>query len=104
MWPRVNHHSGGSRNDKTLGLVLAMPSIIETRNYFRVKRTVLISRPVTCSSPQRWCRTFLSLSCAVAVLVAELAALPHIAYARAYAPFVALPLVRSQQNHLMVRA
>jgi len=81
-----------------------MPSIIETRNYFRVKRTVLISRPVTCSSPQRWCRTFLSLSCAVAVLVAELAALPHIAYARAYAPFVALPLVRSQQNHLMVRA
>src|SRR4030095_12168299 len=77
---------------------------MKTRNYFHVKRTVLISRPVTCSSPQRWCRTFLSISCAVAVLVAELAALPQLVYARADTRFVALPLVRSRQNHLMVRA
>ena len=38
------------------------------------------------------------------VLVAELAAMPQLAYARADAHFVALPLVRSRQNHLMVRA
>jgi predicted aspartyl protease len=37
-------------------------------------------------------------------LVAELGAMPRVAYARADAHFVALPLVRSRQNHLMVRA
>src|SRR5437016_13184090 len=74
------------------------------RNCFHVKRTVLISRPVTCSSQRRVCRTFLSISCAAVVLIAELAAMPQVTYARADAHFVALPLVRSRQNHLMVRA
>jgi Aspartyl protease len=37
-------------------------------------------------------------------LVAELTAMPQVAYARPDAHFVALPLVRSRQNHLMVRA
>jgi predicted aspartyl protease len=38
------------------------------------------------------------------VLVAELTAMPRVTYARADANFVALPLVRSRQSHLMVRA
>jgi predicted aspartyl protease len=65
---------------------------------------MLISRPVTCSSQRRLWRTFLSISSAAVVLVAELAAMPQVTYARADAHFVAIPLVRSQQNHLMVRA
>jgi predicted aspartyl protease len=65
---------------------------------------MLISRPVTCSSQRRLWRTFLSISCAVLVLVAELAAVPQVTYARTGTQFVALPLVRSRQNHLMVRA
>jgi hypothetical protein len=92
------------RNEKTHGLPLAKPSILKTRNCFHVKRTVLISRPVTCSSQRRLCRTFLSVSCAAVVLVAELAAMPQVTYARADTRFVALPLVRSRQNHLRVRA
>jgi predicted aspartyl protease len=92
------------RNDKTLGLLFGKQSIVETRNYFHVKGTVLISRPVTCSSPQRWCRTFLSISTAVAVLVAASAVMPQVTYARTDTRFVAIPLVRSRQNHLMVRA
>jgi predicted aspartyl protease len=74
------------------------------RNRFRVKGTVLISRPVTCSSQRRLWRTFLSISCAVTVLITEVAAVPQVAYARGDTRFVALPLVRSRQNHLMVRA
>jgi predicted aspartyl protease len=103
-WRRVNHHSGVPRNDKTLGLQFAKPAIIQTRNYFRVKGTVLLSRPVTCSSQRRLWRTFLSMSSAAVVLIAELAAMPQVSYARADARFVAIPLVRSRQNHLMVRA
>jgi len=77
---------------------------LKERNCFHVNGTMLISRPVTSSSQQRWCRAFLSISCAALVLVAELAAMPQISYARADAHFVALPLVRSRQNHLMLRA
>src|SRR4029434_3338355 len=92
---------------------------LKMRNCFRVKRTVLISRPVTCSIQRRSCRTFLSISCAAVVLVAELTAMPRVTYARADAHSVplplctharadancvALPLVRSRQSHLMVRA
>ncbi len=65
---------------------------------------MLISRPVICSSQRRLWRTFLSISSAAVVLVAELAAMPQVTYARADTHFVALPLVRSRQNHLMVRA
>jgi predicted aspartyl protease len=38
------------------------------------------------------------------VLIAEVAAVPQVAYARANTYFEAIPLVRSRQNHLMVRA
>jgi len=44
------------------------------------------------------------MSSAAVVLIAELAAIPQVSYARADARFVAIPLVRSRQNHLMVRA
>jgi predicted aspartyl protease len=46
----------------------------------------------------------LSILCAAVVLVAELAAMPHVTYGRADTRFEALPLVRSRQSHLMVRA
>jgi predicted aspartyl protease len=46
----------------------------------------------------------LSISCAALALVAELIATPQVTYARADTHFEALPLVRSRQNHLMVRA
>ena len=82
---------------------LRWPLILKTRNCFHVKRTVLLSRRVTCSNQRRLCRT-LSILCAALVLVAGLTAVPQITYARADARFVALPLVRSRQNHLMVRA
>jgi len=59
---------------------------------------------MTHSSQLRLWRTLLSVSSAAVVLFAELAAVPQVAYARADPPFVALPLVRSRQSHLMVRA
>lgn len=49
-------------------------------------------------------RTLLSISCAALVLVAELAVVPQPTYARAATQFEAIPLVRSRQNHLMLRA
>src|SRR4030095_16192988 len=103
MWGKVNHHPGVPRNEKPPAPPLPKPSILKTRNCFHVKRTVLISRPVTCSSQRPLCRTFLSTLCAAVVLVVELTATPQVTYARD-ANFVALPLVRSRQNHLMVRA
>src|SRR5215813_11676507 len=42
--------------------------------------------------------------CAALALVIELAAAPHGAFARATPQFEALPLVRSRQNHLLLRA
>jgi predicted aspartyl protease len=59
---------------------------------------------VTSSSQQRFCRTFLSIAGSAAVLVAELIATAQVTYARADTHFEAIPLVRSRQNHLMVRA
>ena len=49
-------------------------------------------------------RKCLSASCAALALIVELAAAPQLAYARATPRFEAVPLVRSQQNHLLVRA
>src|SRR5262249_15942924 len=42
--------------------------------------------------------------CAAVALVIEVIATPHGAFARTTTEFEALPLVRSQQNHLLVRA
>src|SRR6201987_216374 len=52
------------------------------------------------SSVRKCCSVF----CAVVALAIELAVAPRGAYARASAQFEALPLVRSRQNHLLVRA
>src|SRR5215470_17004748 len=49
-------------------------------------------------------RTFLSICCAAVLLFLESTAAPQSACARATAQFEALPLVRSRQNHLLVRA
>jgi len=49
-------------------------------------------------------RKFLSILCTSAALVAELPAAPQQSSARATPQFEALPLVRSRQNHLIVRA
>jgi predicted aspartyl protease len=49
-------------------------------------------------------RRFLLGSSAALALVIELASLPQAAFARSNTHFEALPLVRSQQNHLLVRA
>lgn len=65
---------------------------------------MLISRPVTFSKQLRSGRVLSSILCAAVALAAELGAVPQIAHARANTHFEALPLVRSRQNHLMVRA
>ena len=65
---------------------------------------MLISRPVPISNHLSFVRKFLAIFCAALALIVELAAAPRGAYARATAQFEALPLVRSRQNHLLVRA
>jgi predicted aspartyl protease len=65
---------------------------------------VLISRPVPISNHLSFARKFLSVSCAAVAVIVELAIAPQGAYARATPQFEALPLVRSRQNHLLVRA
>ena len=52
----------------------------------------------------RRARWFLSASCAALALVSNFVALPQAAFARTSTHFEALPLVRSRQNHLLVRA
>lgn len=49
-------------------------------------------------------RKCLSASCGALALIVELAAAPQFAYARATPRFEAVPLMRSRQNHLLVRA
>ena len=49
-------------------------------------------------------RGLLWVCCAALALVIELAAAPHGAFARTEPQFEALPLVRSRQNHLLLRA
>jgi len=65
---------------------------------------VLISRPVPISNHLSFVRKFLSIFCAALTVIVELAVAPQGVYARATPQFEALPLVRSRQNHLLVRA
>ena len=65
---------------------------------------MLISRPVPISNHLSFVRKFLSIFCAALAVIIELAAAPRGAFARATPQFEALPLVRSRQNHLLVRA
>ena len=65
----------------------------------------VILRRVTLPNHSLFSRRLLSILCAAAALVAELPAASQPASARATtAQFEALPLVRSRQNHLLVRA
>jgi len=65
---------------------------------------VLISRPVPISTQLSFVRKSLSIFCVALALIVESAAAPQFAYARATPRFEAMPLVRSRQNHLLVRA
>ena len=65
---------------------------------------MLISRPVPISTQLSFVRKSLSIFCVALALIVEIAAAPQFAYARATPRFEALPLVRSRQNHLLVRA
>jgi predicted aspartyl protease len=65
---------------------------------------VLLSRPVTFSKELRFDRVISSVVCAAVALIAGSVAVPQVARARTATHFEALPLVRSAQNHLMVRA
>src|SRR6516225_8087391 len=49
-------------------------------------------------------RRLLWFCCAALGLAIELISVPHVAFARTTAQFEALPLVRSRQNHLLLRA
>src|SRR6266513_3022627 len=56
------------------------------------------------SNHQSSVRKCCSFFCAVVALAIELAVAPRGAYSRVATQFEALPLVRSRQNHLLVRA
>lgn len=75
-----------------------MPEIsnLKRKIVLRVKRNRVVSRSLM--------RKWLSISCAALALIVELAGAPRSANARATPRFEALPLVRSLQNHLLVRA
>src|SRR5690348_15343680 len=103
---RVNHHSTVLRNAKKSRV---RPSILAERlnhnKCLRVKRNRVVSRRAMTSSHFSFARRVAVISSAVMALVLELTiALPNV-FARATIPqFEALPLVRSRQSHLLVRA
>src|SRR5438067_1230294 len=77
---------------------------LKCKSGYAKKGTVLISRPVPISNHLSLVRRFFSIFCAALAVIVELAIAPQGAYARATPQFEALPLVRSQQNHLLLRA
>ena len=81
---------------KIAALAFAQNQQFKTQNCLRVKRNRVVSRSLM--------RKWLSISCAALALIVELAGAPRSADARATPRFEALPLVRSLQNHLLVRA
>src|SRR5262249_21338559 len=64
----------------------------------------VISPPPMTSNHLLRARRLLSVCCAALALVVEFTATPYAAFARTTARFEALPLVRSRQNHLLLRA
>ena len=81
---------------KIAALAFAQNQQFKTQNCLRVKRNRVVSRSLM--------RKWLSISCAALALIVELTGAPRSADARATPRFEALPLVRSLQNHLLVRA
>jgi len=69
-----------------------------------IKRNRVISAARMISNHLASVRKFLSIWCAAVTLVVGLTGAPRIVYARQTTQFEALPLVRSRQNHLLVRA
>src|SRR5206468_862233 len=76
----------------------------ETQKCLRLKKNRVNLRRAMISNHLSFARKCFSLFCAAVALVIELAAVPQRADARATTQFEALPLVRSRQNHLLVRA
>src|SRR5436309_15070325 len=76
----------------------------ETQKCLRLKKNRVNLRRAMISNHLSFVRKCFSLFCAAVALVIELGAVPQRADARATTQFEALPLVRSRQNHLLVRA
>jgi hypothetical protein len=70
----------------------------------RENRKRVVSPPPMASNHLLHARRLLWIFCAALGLVIELAAAPNGAFARTASQFEALPLVRSRQNHLLLRA
>src|SRR5258705_13932147 len=70
----------------------------------RKKRKRVVSPPPMTSNHLLRARRLMWVCGATLGLVIELAATPHGAFARTTSQFEALPLVRSRQNHLLLRA
>jgi predicted aspartyl protease len=104
IWPRVNHHSTVSCNVKKLRFSGFGRSTDSNVKMFTPKTEACNLRRAMISNHLSSVRKFLCISCAAVTLVIELVAAPHAVYARATTQFQALPLVRSRQNHLLVRA
>jgi predicted aspartyl protease len=90
-----------SCNAKKLWLSLLVEA---TQKRLRKKRKCVNLRRAMISNHLSFVRKYQSILCAAVVLVLELAGAPRATYARATTQFEALPLVRSRQNHLLVRA
>jgi len=76
---------------------------VKRKNVYALKNRVNLRRAMI-SNHLSFVRKCFSLFCAAVALVIELGAAPQRADARATTQFEALPLVRSRQNHLLVRA
>ncbi len=76
---------------------------MKRKNVYALRNRVNLRRAMI-SNHLSFVRKCFSLFCAAVALVIELAAAPQRADARATTQFEALPLVRSRQNHLLVRA
>src|SRR5204863_10171633 len=77
--------------------------LVKRKNVYALKNRVNLRRAMI-SNHLSFVRKCFSLFCAAVALVIELGAVPQRADARATTQFEALPLVRSRQNHLLVRA
>jgi predicted aspartyl protease len=94
-----------SCNAKKLWLsLLVEPSKLKRKSVYAKKRKCVNLRRAMISNHLSFRRKYQSILCAAVALVLELDGAPHAAYARATTQFEALPLVRSRQNHLLVRA
>ena len=89
--------NGGSQ------VLLKDKQILNVKMFTRKKEPCSLRRAMI-SNHQSSVRKCCSVFCAVVALAVELAVAPQGAYARATTQFEALPLVRSRQNHLLVRA